>query len=185
MKHLYLILVVLSLAACGSTSGIKTAEGEKSDLDLSSYENVVVQNFTDGTKKSNLPDFMGNDFADMIAANIKEQGVFSQVSRDSLDGKSIVISGAITKYKEGSAPLKLLIGFGAGSSHFDADVKISDSETNTELGKVIVDKKSWALGGIMAATQTVKGFMSGAAKKIAKEVAEAKKAPGDEIAKSE
>ncbi len=33
---------------------------------------------------------------------------------------------------------------------------------------------SWALGGIAAATQTVDGFMEGAAKKIAKEVSEAK-----------
>ena len=89
--------------------------------------------------------------------------------------KSVVISGAITKYDEGNATLRWLIGFGAGSSHFDANVKITDSVSNNELGAIVVDKHSWAGGGIMASAQTPEGFMDGAAKKIAQEVANTKK----------
>jgi hypothetical protein len=182
MRHFFILCLVLSLAACGSTSGIKRADGGKTDLNLSSYENAVILDFSDATKKSNSPAFAGKNFADRIAANISEQGVFKKVSREPLKEKSVVISGAITKYDEGSAGLRLLIGFGAGSSHFEADVKITDSESNQELGQIIVDKNSWALGGIMASAQTPETFMSEAAKKIAKEVAEAKNYSPSQIA---
>lgn len=174
MKQLLLLFMVLGLVACGSTSEIKSTEGKALDLDLSSYENVVVLDFGDATKKSNLPDFAGKDFADRIAAKIREKQLFRQVSRVPLDEKSLIVSGEITKYKEGSSALRLLVGFGAGSSHFDANVNLRDSENDQKLGEIIVDKKSWALGGIMASTQTVDGFMNGAAKKIASEVADAK-----------
>ncbi len=180
MKHFFILCLVLSLAACGSTSEIKNVKGEN-NLNLSSYENAVVLDFSDGTKKSNTPAFVGKNFADRIAANISEQGVFKKVSRTPLTEKCVIISGAVTKYAEGSAGLRLLIGFGAGSSHFDADVKIADSESNAELGEIVVDKNSWALGGIMASGQTPDTFMNEAAKKIAKEIASAKKYTHEEI----
>jgi hypothetical protein len=159
---------------------MQSNEGKALKLNLSAYETVIVMDFTDGTKKSNLPDFAGKNFADRIASEIKGTQAFKQVSREPVNEKSVVVSGRITKYAEGNSALRLLVGFGAGSSHFDADVKISDSPTNTELGQIDVDEKSWGLGGIMAATQTVEGFMSGASKKIAKELAEAKRMEGTE-----
>ena len=182
MKQFFILCLVLSLAACGSTSEIKSVDGGRSDLNLSSYESAVVLDFTDGTKKSNAPAFAGKNFADRIAANINEQGIFKKVSREPLAEKSVVISGAITKYTEGSAGLRLLIGLGAGSSYFSADVNISDSENKAVLGKIIVDKNSWALGGMMASAQTPDTFMTEAAKKIAKEVAAAKTHTPDDMA---
>jgi len=174
MKQLVLFFLVMMLAACGSTSGIKGSDGTSLDLNLSDYESVVVLDFTDATKKSNLPDFAGRNFADRIAAGIREKQVFKNVSRSPIDEKSVIVSGEITKYNEGSSALRLLVGFGAGSSHFDANVNLTDSQTSEKLGEIVVDKKSWALGGIMASTQTVDGFMNGAAKKIASELADAK-----------
>lgn len=177
MRNLFLVILTLSLAACGSTSGIKSNEGADIKPDLSAYESIVITDFTDGTEKANLPDFAGKNFADRIASEVKGTQAFQKVSRAPVNEKSVVVSGKITKYAEGNSALRLLIGFGAGSSHFDADVKISDSQSNTELGKIVVDEKSWGLGGIMAATQTVEGFMTGASQKIAKELAEAKQQP--------
>lgn len=174
MRQFLLLCMLLTLAACGSTSGIKSTEGEAIDLNLSSYENVVVLDFGDATKKTNVPDFAGKEFADRIAAKIREKQVFKKVSRAPLEEKSVVVSGNITKYTEGSSALRLLVGFGAGSSHFDANVNLMDSQSKQKLGEIIVDKKSWVLGGIMASTQTVDGFMNGAAKKIASEIADAK-----------
>jgi len=176
------LFAFLFLAACGSTSSIQDKEGGITKIDLSAYENVVVLDFTDATKKNNLPAFAGRNFADRIAASIKEKGVFNKVSREPLTDKSIVVSGAITKYNEGSGTLRLLIGFGAGSSYFDADVHITDSATQQEFGKIVVDKQSWILGGIAASTQTVDGFMDGAAKKIAKELSESKNFHADTTA---
>ncbi len=179
MKKLFFLLTFFLLAACGSTSSIQDKEGKMTHTDLSSYDNVVVLDFSDATKKNNLPAFAGKNFADRIAASIKEKGVFKAVSREPIADKSIIVSGTITKYNEGNGALRLLIGFGAGSSYFDADVNLTDSLTKQELGKIVVDKQSWALGGIAASTQTVEGFMDGATKKIATELAEAKNLNAD------
>jgi predicted small secreted protein len=178
MKRFLYPFIVLALAtmlvACGTTSGIKGEGGKTIDINLSKYENVVVLDFADGTEKSNLPEFAGRNFADRIAAAVRGKAIFKEVVRDSLDDKSIVISGEITRYAEGNAALKLLIGFGAGSTYFDAKVKIADSESNKQLGEIIVDKNSWVLGGGVASSQTVDYFMIEASEKIAEEIEKAK-----------
>ena len=61
--------------------------------------------------------------------------------------------------------LRALVGFGAGSSYFDATVEFIDKQSNVKLGSIVTDKNSWALGGFIAASQTVDTFMEGAAKK--------------------
>lgn len=179
MKKLLIVFAFFFLAACGSTSNIQDKEGSNAKIDLSTYDKVVILDFSDATKKNNMPAFAGKNFADRIAASVKEKGLFRTVSREPIADKSIVVSGAITKYEEGNGALRLLIGFGAGSSYFDADVHVTDSSNQQELGKISVDKQSWVLGGIAASTQTVDGFMDGAAKKIASELADAKNYHGN------
>ena len=61
----------------------------------------------------------------------------------------------------------MLVGFGAGSSYFDAIVELRDGGTGEIIGTIDVDKNSWGLGSLMAAGQTVERFMQGAAKKVA------------------
>jgi hypothetical protein len=63
---------------------------------------------------------------------------------------------------------------GAGSSYFDAILRCKDADSGQQIGEIVVDKNSWALGGGLAAGQTVQGFMEGAAKKAAAQLAEAK-----------
>jgi hypothetical protein len=67
---------------------------------------------------------------------------------------------------EGNAALRMFVGMGAGSSYFDANVRFSDSRGKS-LGMIRVDKNSWALGGGLAATQTVDTYMREGAKKTA------------------
>ena len=55
-------------------------------------------------------------------------------------------------------------------SSFDAIVELRDGATGAVLGSMKVDKNSWPLGGMIAATQTPRTFMDGAAKKVAEEV---------------
>ncbi|WP_410520745.1 DUF4410 domain-containing protein [Candidatus Tisiphia endosymbiont of Dioctria rufipes] len=69
---------------------------------------------------------------------------------------SILIDGKITKYSEGNAVMRTLIGFGAGSSRFDAKINIKDNETKKLLGSIDANKMSWALGGVIAGSQDVK-----------------------------
>jgi hypothetical protein len=67
-----------------------------------------------------------------------------------------------------------MVGFGAGSSHFNALVKINDSETKNNFGSIFIDKDSWVLGGGFAASQTVEVFMQNSAIDIAKKISSAK-----------
>ena len=84
MKHFFILCLILSLAACGSTSGINTENAKK--LNLSSYDNAVVLDFLDSTKpsESTKPSdskaFAGKKFADLIATHINAEGVFKNVS---------------------------------------------------------------------------------------------------------
>ncbi len=87
------------------------------------------------------------------------------------DGSTLVVSGVITRFVEGNAALRLLVGMGAGSSYFDADIQVTDGGTNTSVTSLHADKNSWGLGGGIAASQTVDTFMKEAAKKTAAEVA--------------
>ena len=171
-----LVVVFAGLGACGSVGQIEGGVGKEggTEIDLSGYQRVVVLDMGDGTKGKDVPDFAGSNFADRIAAEIRSTEAFVEVSRDLGDARSVVISGEITRYAEGNPGLKLVIGFGAGSTYFDAVVRFHDSESDELLGELVVDKNSWVLGGGLAAGQSVEQFMKGAAEKIAKELAEAK-----------
>jgi hypothetical protein len=188
-------MLILALCACGTTSNIKP--GPKPDavagqtqpaatgLDLSGYEKIVVLDFTDATDKSKLkPEKVAayseamaaavRTFPDLIAKKVRETGAFQEVVRGPGAGKALVLSGHIDRLVEGNGALRLLVGMGAGSSYFDATTALADAETGTSLGLVTTDKNSWALGGGIAAGQTVQSFMQGAAEKIAKNLKERK-----------
>lgn len=97
------------------------------------------------------------------------------VSRSSgADRDTLVIDGVITRFEEGNAALRYLIGMGAGSSYFDATTRFRDG-TGAVVGETKTDKNSWVLGGALAATQTPETYMTGAAKKIADEVEKMRK----------
>ncbi len=190
MKHLIITLAAATaLTACGTTSGIKTAnmaDGAKAEEmapDFSAYNAVLVNDFTDGTKKHNMPEFAGRNFADIIAAAVKSSANYDVVTRDAddVDGmNTIAIGGEIQRYEKGSSAMRMIVGFGAGSSYFDAAVKMTDLASGDSLGEIEVDKNSYPLGGTIAMTQTVDTFMEGAAEKIAEELAAAKSDETDE-----
>jgi hypothetical protein len=114
-------------------------------------------------------------FPDVIAAEITRTGAFSEVLRnEQSDECTLVIRGAITRYQKGSAAARFWVGMGAGTSHFDAIVEFRDGSTDNLLGTVVVDKNSWVLGGGLASGQTPEVFMQEAARKIARELQQAR-----------
>jgi hypothetical protein len=193
------LMLVTGLTACGTTGNIQpqrkpqeavTAPAEKGKpaLDLSGYDKVVVLDFTDATDKSKLKpeelrsysDTMataGRTFADLIAQKLRDTGAFQEVVRGTSPGKALMISGRITRLTEGSSALRFWVGMGAGSSYFEATTELADAESGIILGHAATDKNSWALGGAIAATQTVQSFMQGAAEKIATQLRDSKKGP--------
>jgi hypothetical protein len=84
--------------------------------------------------------------------------------------------GAITQYDPGNATLQLLVGFGAGTANFNSRLELVDGGTGSVLGTWIVDKNSWALVGVLAASQKPEDFMQEAAKKIGTELSDKRKA---------
>jgi hypothetical protein len=116
-------------------------------------------------------------FSDLIAQRITETKAYSEVTREASPGKALVVSGQVTRLVEGNGTLRLLVGFGAGSSYFDAMVQLTDSESGTVIANASTDNNSWALGGGLAATQTVASFMDISATRIAAKLRDGKLGP--------
>jgi opacity protein-like surface antigen len=165
------VLAGLLLSSCGTTSALKGTHGE-AITSTRKFSKVTVQDFQLSIKEpergsNTAPSY----FADRIASELKATARFSSVARNAKPGpNTLVITGVITKYEEGNSMLRLFIGMGAGSSFFESDVFFRDN-TGTTVGKIKVDKNSWALGGGIAAAQNPTMFMNGAADKIAAEAA--------------
>jgi hypothetical protein len=173
-KPLLLSLVIaLGFTSCGSVSTLQTRDGKPVAAAAASYRRVVVKEFThtvaddDGTTP-----IAARKFSAKVAAAISKAKPGVEVARGSKGGSgTLVISGEVTRYAEGNAALRFLVGMGAGSSYFDANLYFTDGGTGKEIGMIKVDKNSWALGGGLAATQTVESYMNGGAETAASEAA--------------
>jgi hypothetical protein len=162
------------LSACGTTSGLKNASDSKVKLDLSRYDTVIINNFEDGiTESKSDPKIIeyGVKFSDIIATKLESKKIFSNIQRNVQSTENaLLIDGDVTQLDEGNAIARTMLGFGAGSSHFDAKVYFRDNATKEIVGDIIVDKTSWALGGVIAGSQDVKSHMESAASTIAEEL---------------
>ncbi len=58
---------------------------------------------------------------------------------------------------------------GAGSSYLDGEAVFRDATTNKAVGRIVIDKNSWPLGGAIASMQTAERFAEGAAGQVASE----------------
>ncbi|HEX5693585.1 MAG TPA: DUF4410 domain-containing protein, partial [Arenimonas sp.] len=114
-------------------------------------------------------------FAEKIVEEIRATGAFAEVARAKMPVPALQITGSIDLWEPGNIAARSLVGF-AGKSQFNATIVISDLESGTELGRIIVDRNSWPLpiGASTNVVQTVEFLMSQAAKRVATELAEAK-----------
>lgn len=185
MRVIFAMLITQALVACGSYSEMQLADGSEPMLPV--YQTAVVLDFDDATTlktddESRLTEHRealrvaGIHFADIIAAKLRTEGMYDTVLREQTDSEALVISGDITRYVEGDAFARFMIGLGAGSSYFDSIVRFSDNVTGDSLGEIKIDKNSWVLGGGIASTQTVEGYMKNSAAKIVEEINEARDA---------
>lgn len=183
-------LLATMLAACGTTSSLKPAENQLTAIDLTHYQELLVVDFADEASSKAKPEIQAlvrskvesaqKTFPELIATSVRSAGGFTDVTHGAAlarpDPAMLVMRGAITEWDDGNAALKMLVGFGAGGANFNARVELIDGGTGELLGSWIVDKNSWALGGVYAATQTAESFMPGAAKSIGEELSKRKKA---------
>lgn len=174
MKNAPLLVIALLLTAlftgCGTVSDVQTADGS-SEVDLSQYHFATVS-FSPAEDDPLLEEACVT-FADFIVSQLKQQNVFVEVREENDQQPGLLlITGEVTNYDRGNAALRILIGFGAGSTRFDADVRLVDAHTGELVADLSVDKNSWFLGGTYAGMQTPEDFMESAAKKLAEEIKE-------------
>jgi len=187
MKTILLCVAFLGLgmilSGCGTVSEVTPTTGK--DLDLRKYDRVLVLDFADAVTDKVKPSAQARkkaemairtkSFPDRIAIELGAKNVFKEVARTgSPDSQTLIVSGTITRYTEGDAIGRLLIGLGAGSSYFDATVDFKDGTTSDILANQKIDKNSWVLGGGIAATQTPDEFMQEAAEVLAEDLSTAK-----------
>jgi hypothetical protein len=157
------------LMSCGTTSSLQATHG-KALTSAQRFARVAVQDFK--STVSQQPEkisFARTYFADHIAAELKGRRKFSGVVRNAKpDANTLVISGTITKYEEGSVAKRMLLGMGFGMAVFEATVEFRDSKGVT-IGTIKVDKNSWPMGGVIGAVEKPEDFMEGAAEKVAEE----------------
>jgi Domain of unknown function (DUF4410) len=173
IRCLLIFPVILALSACGSVATLQTRDGKPVPAASNLYQRVLVKDFTHTVKddKGTTP-IAARRFSEKIADSIRLARPGLAVARS---GKAapgtLVIQGEVTRYMEGNAALRLLVGMGAGSAYFDANIYLTDGASGKEIGLIRVDKNSWGPGGGLAATQTVDTFMDAGAKATAAEVA--------------
>lgn len=186
MKTLFSLIAIGSavlLTGCGTVSHVTPAANK--EVDLKNYERVLVMDFGDAVSENAKPkdkerkatelSLATKAFADRIAVELGSKHAFREVVRTgNADEKTLIISGAITRYEEGSSTARLLVGYGAGSSYFDATVTFKDGKSSEVLASLAVDKNSWGLGGGLAATQTPDVFMREAAIRLAEDMSSLK-----------
>jgi hypothetical protein len=155
------------LASCGTVSDVNPVAGSASKT----FSRVVVRDFKyQGAADEQRGPASALNFSNLISSEVSGQNVFGSVARGGrADSNTLVIDGEVTRFVEGNAALRAIVGLGAGSSYFDANVRFIDGGTGTVLGTMNADKNSWVLGGGLAAGQTVEAFMNGAAEKVGNE----------------
>jgi hypothetical protein len=157
------------LTSCGTTSSLQDTHG-KALTSARKFTKVTVLDFrSTDLKHPEKVDQAKVYFTNHIVAELKRRGQFSGVVRNAKpDANTLVISGTITKYEEGSVAKRILLGMGFGMAIFEATVEFRDSK-GAVIGTIKVDKNSFPLGGVIGAVQKPDDFMEGAAEKVAEE----------------
>jgi hypothetical protein len=170
MKSLLLLLPLAALfTSCGTVSSVQPAAG--TTIGGKTYSRVIVRDFAyRGAADEERGPLSSQTFPNFVSTEITKKGAFGSVARGGKpDANTLVIEGEVTRFVEGNAALRLMVGLGAGSSYFDSNVRFVDGGSGSVVGSMKADKNSWVLGGGLAAGQTVETFMNGAAKKVAEE----------------
>ncbi len=170
---LLLGLLGTSLTSCGTVAPAKAPDGGSllSTAKGRTYGRVIVQNFRNTSGNSEpaaeaAPRMLANKLQNELLRLKPSAAILSEGKPDA---DTLVVSGNITRFVEGSAALRFWVGMGAGSSYFDATLRVTDG-SGKHLGTINADKNSWGLGGAIAAGQTVETFMDETARKSAQQL---------------
>lgn len=165
----FLLIAAFGLTSCGTVAPVKMADASTNPAVASgkTFQRVLIKDFRNLADNANAG---GQVLASKIQAEILRQRPSANIARTgAADAQTLVVEGEIKRFVEGNAALRLLIGMGAGSSYFDAEIRLTDA-SGVPITRIVADKNSWGLGGGIAASQTVDAFMNEAARKTAEQV---------------
>jgi len=106
----------------------------KPEVDLNSYENILVQDFaTDeavGMTPGVKPDMLRTKLRDLLIAELKAHGKNAVSDKLELpkDVPYLVISGKCAQLNPGERAMRYMVGFGAGRALVDVEAKASSTE---------------------------------------------------------
>ena len=169
----FLFIASVSLTSCGTVAPVKLSDGSTNPALAGgkTFHRVLIKDFRNLADTSNpAANAGGQTLASKIQAEILRQRPSTNIARTgTADAQTLVVEGEIKRFVEGNAALRLIIGMGAGSSYFDAEIRLTDSK-GVPITRIVADKNSWGLGGGIAASQTVDSFMNEAARKTAEQI---------------
>ncbi len=178
------LLLALGLTSCGSVSSLQTPSGSRSTPVAGNYDHLVVRPLRDASNPDSFATWTpeeqreyrqsvkqcGESIASQVITEVSGHSKFKSVGSKPVKGRTLLVDGEITNFNNGVASLRLFVGMGAGSSHLEGTAFVRDASTGKEVGRIVIDKASWPLGGVIAMSQNADKFGQGAAEKIAEEV---------------
>lgn len=182
--------LLLVLAACGSLGRLESRTAADR-AQVRDFDRVIVADFIPNDTRQPKDEAQRAEraaeieagskaFSAAIAEQIRATGAFSEVAQAKMPPPALQVHGTVDLWEPGNVAARAVTGF-AGKSEFSATVVVSDLETGRELARLVVDRNSWPLpiGASTTILQTVEFFMNQAARRVADELAKAKRAPAD------
>lgn len=184
-----LALIALSLlVGCGSLGRLEGKTPAR-EAQIRDYDRVIVADFmvnetreakdeAQRTERAAEAEAGAKAFSAKIAEEIRATGAFAEVAQAKMAAPALQVHGTVDLWEPGNVAARALTGF-AGKSEFSATVLVSDLESGQELARLVVDRNSWPLpiGASTTIVQTVEFFMHQAARRVADELAKAKREP--------
>lgn len=174
-------------------------DGGMSGISLALYSRVVVIDFADDmegatTLEAAQREQLVNAYTERVVEALREKDVFDEVVRGGEpDGSTLVLRGRILRHVRGNEVGRLFVGFGLGSANFEAKATLHDGSSGELLATITVDKNSlpvgaplaapaiafwgplWGLSAAVGVVGEVDRFEEGSIRRIASELAAAKK----------
>lgn len=182
------LILMLLLTGCGSLGHLETKAG-KPPGHIRDYDRVIVADFAandtrpakdeaERAERAAQIEAGRRAFSARLAEEIRATGAFSEVAQAKMVAPALQVTGTVDLWEPGNVAARAITGF-IGKSEFSATVVVSDLETGKELARQVVDRNSWPLpiGASTNIVQTVDYFMHQAARRVADELAKAKRAP--------
>lgn len=142
MKSILNLLPVAIALVCASCGGGNIDYVEVS-APSAPYQVAVVKGFAYKVEEPSARGAeLAKEFSSVLSEEIQNVGKFSKVTTSPQSGRALRIEGDVTYLEEGNSALRIGVGMGAGSAHFNCTARFIDNSTGKLLGTFEVERSS-------------------------------------------